>query len=64
MKHLRENFTEEEFELLKEAKAKLGFNWHDFILAYAGLINSQKIEQMWKEQKAKDAGEERKRVKR
>jgi hypothetical protein len=30
MKHLRENFTDEEFGELKQAKGKL--NWHNFIM--------------------------------
>jgi len=30
MKHLRETFTDEEFQLLLKAKGKK--NWHDFIM--------------------------------
>ena len=36
MKHLRENFTDEEFEALKEAKFETTFkNWHDFLMSLA-----------------------------
>jgi hypothetical protein len=30
MKHLRETFTDEEFEILKKAKGSL--SWHEFIM--------------------------------
>jgi len=32
MKHLRETFTDEEFEALKHTKENTTFNWHDFIM--------------------------------
>jgi hypothetical protein len=32
MKHLRETFTDEEFQQLLKAKDKSGKNWHDFIM--------------------------------
>ena len=32
MKHLRETFTENEFEALKKRKDKSKLNWHDFIM--------------------------------
>ena len=32
MKHLRETFTDEEFEELLKAKRKSCMNWHDFLL--------------------------------
>jgi len=32
VKHLRETFTDEEFEGLKRAKDESGLNWHDFIM--------------------------------
>jgi hypothetical protein len=33
MKHLRETFSDEEFELLKKTKKKT--TWHDFIMTLA-----------------------------
>ena len=35
MKHLRETFTDEEFEQLRRAKEHSGKNWHDFIMTLA-----------------------------
>jgi hypothetical protein len=36
MKHLRETFTDQEFEALTRAKDESTFvNWHDFILSLA-----------------------------
>jgi hypothetical protein len=32
MKHLRETFTEEEWQFLQKTKERNGKNWHDFIL--------------------------------
>jgi hypothetical protein len=32
MKHLRETFTDEEWQLLSKAKTKSELNWHDFIM--------------------------------
>ena len=42
MKHLRETFTDQEFKELKEAKTRVGFNWHDFImlLRYSTQVNA------------------------
>jgi hypothetical protein len=33
MKHLRETFTDQEWQQLKQAKGLLDLNWHDLILA-------------------------------
>ena len=35
MKHLRETFTDEEFERLRKAKERSGKNWHEFILMFS-----------------------------
>ncbi len=35
MKHLRETFTDQEFEQLQRVKAKTNLNWHLFILTAA-----------------------------
>lgn len=32
MKHLRETFTDEEFEQLRKRKEQSKLNWHDFIM--------------------------------
>jgi len=32
MKHLRETFTDEEFEQLQKRKEQSKLNWHDFIM--------------------------------
>ena len=37
MKHLRETFTDEEFERLKQLKESSEKNWHDFIINAAEL---------------------------
>ena len=36
MKHLRETFTDQEYEELLKAKKATGKNWHDFIIYAAG----------------------------
>jgi hypothetical protein len=32
MKHLRETFTDQEFEALKQAKKTSGLNWHEYLI--------------------------------
>ena len=33
MKHLRETFTDEEWQRLSESKTNSGLNWHDYLLS-------------------------------
>jgi hypothetical protein len=56
MKHLRETFTDQEFEALKQAKGKQ--NWHDFIIEGARLIQWKDVEHILREQKTKDMKDE------
>lgn len=45
MKHLRETFTDQEYEALKRAKNESTFkNWHDFLMSLAPEYVEAKLE--------------------